>query len=165
MKRFIFKRKIHIANVMSVLIILSIFFIINMIDNRPENYILILFVSIAAFNLINSFFACYEVNNERLVLKSLTKKISIDLTDIQCIVEQPAGKLVGRSIGVLAKDNHRKILITAWTKNYEELIDVVVKKYIDMKHDNIDNVDVRVLELIKYKKEVVTNSLADTFRK
>ncbi|QHI73455.1 YdbT family protein [Aminipila terrae] len=152
MRKYYYKIYIHLISALSFLLGIVFFILITDDNRRISDYFLLVISTIALFAFVDNILTFYEVNNERVVLKSLTRKISITFTEVQCIVEQPAGKLVGRSIGVFGKDNHRKILITAWTRNYEELVGVVVKKYIEMKHDNIDNVDVRVLELVKYKE-------------
>jgi hypothetical protein len=45
----------------------------------------------------------YELHEDKLILKSLTMKIEIGFNDVECIMEQPAGKFVGLSIGIFCQ--------------------------------------------------------------
>lgn len=71
MKKYVFKINIHIVNAIAVIFIIVLFFIINMIEKRTSNYLLMLFAAVAIFNFINSLLTFYEFNEKSLSLKSL----------------------------------------------------------------------------------------------
>lgn len=86
------------------------------------------------------------VDNKTLILKSLLKKISLNLKDVEHIIKQPAGKFVGTSIVVLTK--YDKITITALTKNYKDLLKLVIN---NCKEQSNVKIDQKVNSIIKQK--------------
>ncbi|MHC1722098.1 MAG: hypothetical protein AB9836_02710 [Aminipila sp.] len=149
MKKYKYKLKMHIVNSMSILFIVVLFFFEHIGERRNSDYLLSVFAAIALFNFVNTLFTFYRFNGDSLLLQSITKKIIINLNEVECIVCLPIRKFMGSSIRVYSKG--KTITITSWTNKYVELLNLIVTRYISIQYDNIDNVDVNVLQLIKYK--------------
>ena len=108
-----------------------------------SNVLFIACILTSLFGVIINLSTYYCIREEGLRLKCITKCIDLDWKEINCIKQQPAGKLFSLSIGVFGRE--KKISITAWSKNYKELLRGIVK--ICEESDNV-RIDPIVYEII-----------------
>lgn len=148
MIKYKFKPIIHVFNLFGIVLSLSMFIIIRtLFEANFLDYLLIFCAIFAMYNLINFLFSRYIINEHSLTLKTLLKDVSINWKEIDSIVWQHAGKLVKTSIGMCAKD--KRISITAWTKDYVELIQLIVDKCVE--NDKV-KIDSRIFEFLGLDK-------------
>jgi len=144
MKKYRFTVYVYLFNaliiILGILLYLDKYIGLSHIDIIP-----IFIVGFSLFNQINiQFFSYTLVCEDCLTQKSLIRKITIHWDEIEYIVKQPPNILVRTSIGVFG--NKKKINITPWTKDYKDLLRIIVEK---SNSNSSIKIDPLVLEKIK----------------
>ena len=142
--KFAFRAGIHISGLLIILLIVSLAIGVNFFEKSNFDIIILICILLIILGHINNFFTHYIVSEKGLELKSIIKRTNIQWNEIECIMEQPAGKFVTLSIGVFSST--KRISITPWTKDYKNLLQLVIEK---CKTNEKIKVDPRICDIIK----------------
>ncbi|AQR94255.1 hypothetical protein [Clostridium saccharoperbutylacetonicum] len=144
-KRYKFKLSVHIIG-LSIIIFeaLLVFVDIRFTKKNILDYILIICILSSFIGVIVNLFTYYDIRKTGIRLKSMIRCIDIYWVDVYKVEEQPAGRFVKFSVGIFAKN--KKISITPWTKNYKELLKLVVNECEKNKEVRIDSMIYSIIE-------------------
>jgi hypothetical protein len=145
-KKFGFTIYVHLFNVF-IIILGALSYFERFLGLSHIDIIPIFIVVFAAFNQINILFACSIVYEDSLTQKSLIRKVTIPWNDIRYIKIQPSNILVRTSIGIFG--SNKKINITSWTKNYKELLRLIIAKSNSNSSIKIDPLVLEKLKIIR----------------
>ncbi|WP_238918006.1 hypothetical protein [Clostridium sp. YIM B02555] len=144
-KRYKFKLSVHIVGLSVVIFeVLLVFLDIRFTKKSILDSILIICILLSFFGVIANLFTYYSIRETGIRLKSMIRCIDIYWVDVYKVEEQPAGRFVKFSVGIFAEN--KKISITPWTKNYKELLKLVVNECEKNKEIRIDPMIYNVIE-------------------
>lgn len=144
-ERYKFQFNVHVVGLSIVIAIVVITVMVNhFTKSSPFDVIFIICIFTSIFGVINNLFTYYSIEERGIRLKSIIRCIDLDWKEINCIKQQPAGKYVSISIGLFGRD--KKISITPWTKNYKELLRLIVN--VCRENDNI-TIDPTIYKIIE----------------
>jgi len=144
MYKFKFGIRVYIINFILIFLIFGAFETIKSSLNVVFQVLLLVALVLELISPINLFFSCTIIDYIGITQRSLFKKKHISWDKVTNVVQQPANILSRISLGVYG--TNIKISITSLTKDYKELIELILAK---CKQNDKTQIDYSILKSVE----------------